>query len=68
MRRSTVIIMKGIDLLKMALAEGVAQLPANFIQDNEIEAKFLGINGAGDRLYYVPELDKKVYQAQKWGA
>ena len=56
--------MKGIDLLKMALAE----LPSNFIQDNEIEAKFLGINGAGERVYYVPELDKKVYQSQKWGA
>jgi hypothetical protein len=34
--------MSGIEILKLALEEGVKVLPRNFLKDNDIKAKCLG--------------------------
>lgn len=54
--------MKGIELLKAAVEAGVLLLPKNFMEDNEINAKFLGYDGGGERVYRVDELDRVFYQ------
>lgn len=36
--------MSGLELLKTAINEGVKVLPINFLKDNNIKAKYLGIS------------------------
>ena len=36
--------MSGIEILQIALDEGVKVLPINFLKDNNIKAKYLGIS------------------------
>lgn len=63
--------MVGIELLKVALEEGVKVLPTHFLKDNNIKAKYLGDKHCGeineDVCVYVIEeegefKDKVVYQ------
>lgn len=65
--------MQGIELLKVAITEGVDVLPKNFLSDNNIAAKFVGLSRKFD-IYGYPEVcvyvieedgelkDKVVYQ------
>ena len=55
--------MTGIDLLKLAISENVGVLPKHFLEDNGINAKFLGVNPMG-KVLYVEELDKIVYETE----
>ena len=64
--------MQGIELLKVAINEGVDVLPKNFLSDNDIAAKFVGLSrdkfaGYPEVCVYVIEedgelKDKVVYQ------
>lgn len=65
--------MTGIEVLKVALEEGVKVLPKNFMKDNSIKAKCLGysqknakiLEGSGYYVYLIEEdgefKDKVVY-------
>lgn len=65
--------MNGIEVLKIALEEGVKVLPKQFLKDNSIKAKCLGyseknamkLEGAGYFVYIIEEegefKDKVVY-------
>ena len=65
--------MSGIEILKLALEEGVKVLPKNFMKDNSIKAKCLGyseknamkLEGGGYYVYLIEEdgefKDKIVY-------
>lgn len=66
--------MNGIEILKVALKEGVKVLPKHFLKDNGIKAKFLGVNenamfvGHNEVAVYLVEedgelKDKVVYEA-----
>lgn len=66
--------MSGLELLKTAINEGVKVLPINFLKDNNIKAKYLGISDkcfadttcGRARVYLIEEegelKDKIVYQ------
>jgi len=64
--------MNGIEILKLALEEGVKVLPKNFLKDNNIKAKCLGrsdlhkqLSSDGYAVYLIEEegefKDKVVY-------
>ena len=65
--------MTGLEILKLALEEGVKVLPKNFMKDNSIKAKCLGyseknvmsLEGTGYYIYLIEEdgefKDKIVY-------
>lgn len=57
--------MKGINLIQKALEEGVVLFPKNFIEDNNVEAKFLGLKkgkSRGVKVYYIEALDATINQ------
>ena len=54
--------MKNLDLLKVALEEGVKVLPTHFLQDNNIKAKYLG-----DKYYDQTNDDVCVYVIEEEG-
>ena len=45
--------MQGIELLKVAINEGVVVLPKNFLSDNGIAAKFVGISRKFEHYGYI---------------
>ena len=57
--------MKGIDLIKKAMEEGVTLFPKNFVEDNGVNAKYIGMKKSknrGVKVYYIEEIDKCINQ------
>lgn len=57
--------MENLNLVKKALEEGVVLFPKNFVEDNGVEAKFLGLKkgkSRGVKVYYIEALDTTINQ------
>ena len=57
--------MKGINLIKKAMEEGVVLFPKNFVEDNGVNAKYIGWKkdkSRGVKVYYIEEIDKCINQ------